>query len=397
MIIPSLGMSQTADSSRVPVKGKLYISAFPIISYNPTFGVFVGAAGSAGMYLGDPKTTRMSNGTSTATYTQKNQLLFTFKTNVYTPEDKWFLIGDWRVFFSSQPTFGLGTGPQANLLYSDGELIVTTPDGGIPREEMLKFDLIRFHETAFIQVKPNVYVGLGYHLDAHRNIVDQVLDLESDPQVLTNHFVYSYNNGFNPERYTTSAVSLNFMYDSRDNIANAYTGLFLLASARMVSELIGSDQDAVLLSLEARKFFSLSERNPRHVLAYWGYAHTNSSGKLPYMSLPALGWDQMGKSGRGYAQGRYRGNALFYSELEYRYPIKLLKNHPDLMGGTVFCNVTSASNTASGVRVFDYLKPAGGVGLRFMIKKEARANLSLDYSVGVDGSDGFYISINETF
>ncbi|MBK6967539.1 MAG: hypothetical protein IPH20_27485 [Bacteroidales bacterium] len=44
-----------------------------------------------------------------------------------------------------------------------------------------------------------------------------------------------------------------------------------------------------------------------------------TNGEFPYLMLPATAYDQRGRSGRGYTQGRFRGNNFLYGETEYRF------------------------------------------------------------------------------
>jgi hypothetical protein len=83
-----------------------------------------------------------------------------------------------------------------------------------------------------------------------------------------------------------------------------------------------------------------------------------------------------------------------------------------VLGGVVFLNATTASNFArenifydsdgnvvyesDPVRLFQYVMPAFGFGLRFMINKYTRLNLNLDFGLGVK-SRAFYFSGTETF
>ena len=153
-----------------------------------------------------------------------------------------------------------------------------------------------------------------------------------------------------------------------------------------------------MLWLEYRDYFNLSKKRPRHLIGLWTYASMVTSGEVPYMDLPAVGWDQFGKSGRGYLQGRFRGKQLVYGELEYRVPLPtIFKKHPDLFGAVAFVNATTANNTASDIDLFQYIDPAYGLGLRVMVSKKSKANLTLDYAWGKYGSQGFYFGFNETF
>ncbi len=386
----------TVNQNSVEV-GKLYFAPLPVISSNPAFGVMYGLAASGSMFLGEPSNTNMSNAMATATYSTKKQLMFTLKSNVYTNSNKWFLIGDWRLFFSSQPTYGLGTGPKSAILATDNGFELGDYNDGVDEAELMDFNLIRFNETALRQIKPNFYLGIGYHLDVYSKINDQLLDLDSDPQRITNHYAYSTKYGFDPTGYTTSGVSFNAIYDSRDNVANPYAGRYAMVSFKALPTFLGSDQSATTLWLEYRDYFNLSKKTPRHLIAVWSYFNLTTSGTLPYMALPAIGWDQMGRSGRAYPQGRWRGNNLFYAEMEYRVPVPLVKKNPDLLGAVVFANVTSASANDVDVKLFEYLQPAAGAGFRVMIQKRSRLNIGLDYAWGADGAGALYLNLNETF
>lgn len=391
--------AQTSDSTANTAKPyKLYLSPLPVIGSNPAYGFFFGAAASGSMYLGDPRQTKISNAFLSLNYSTKNQTLITLKSNAFTANNSWYLIGDWRILISSQPTFGLGTGPQNFNPGDFGSGYANAETNQNTTEEPMKFDLYRFYESFNKQIKPGIYVGVGVYLDMFRNIVDQNLVLEGTEPVLTNHYMYSVKHGFNPTRYTINGLSLNFIYDSRDNQSYPYSGQFAHSSFRYNSELLGSDQNSSTLWLEYRKFVGLSSKDPRHVLALWTYGNFTTSGTLPYMAMPSVGWDQMSRSGRAFAQGHFRGDDMFYAEAEYRFPLPAIwKSKPHLFGATVFANVTSASSKDNGVGLMDYFKPGAGVGLRVMLNKEARTNLTLDYAWGAGGFSGFYLNMNEYF
>lgn len=399
MGVSSRSNAQDSDSTiSTPVPYKLYLSPLPVIGSNPAYGFFFGAAASGSMYLGNPSTTSISNAFLSANYSTKNQLLLTLKSNAYTADNSWYLIGDWRILISSQPTFGLGTGPQNfnssnyGIGYENAELNENTV------EEPMKFDLYRFYESFNKRIRPGIYVGLGIYLDRFQNIVDQNLELDTASPVLTNHYMYSEKHGFNPEKYTINGLSLNFIYDTRDNQSYPYRGRFAHSSFRYNSELLGSDKNSSTLWLEYREFIGLSNSDPRHVLAFWTYGNFTTSGTLPYMALPSIGWDQMSRSGRGYAQGHFRGDDMIYLEAEYRFPLPAIwKSKPHLFGATVFAHMTSASSYDNNIALMEYFKPGAGVGLRIMLDKEARTNLTLDYAWGADGFSGFYLNMNEYF
>ena len=114
---------------------------------------------------------------------------------------------------------------------------------------------------------------------------------------------------------------------------------------------------------------------------------------MPYLLLPSEGGDQRARAGRGYTNGRFRGNSLVYGEVEYRFPIWPCSN---IIGGVVFANASTASNERTNVKLFEYIKPGVGFGIRIMVNKHFRTNINIDYAFGVK-SQGFYFSGQETF
>lgn len=382
------------DKGVLPVKGKLYTAPLPIVASNPTFGVLYGFAGSFSMFTGDPSTTRMSTSLGTLTYSTKNQLMFTYKSNIYLPDDKMILLGDWRMFDTSQPTFGLGTGP------ADQKILAGNTEGGFAPgydAQIMEFKYLRFYETAFVKVLPSFYLGFGYHMDYHFDIKDNYYEEHG----YSSHKAYSDYYGFNSEEYIQSGVSLNFMYDSRDNAANPYSGRYALLTYRMNPEWLGSSKKSSSLWMEYRDYFALgkkkTELQPNHMLAIWGYGNFVTSGVSSYLNLPALGWDQFGKSGRAYTQGRFRGENIIYTELEYRAHILGTRKNPNFLGAVAFVNATTTSSDHADINLFQNYNFGYGVGLRVMLNKKSRTNLTLDYAWGDYNAKGFFLSLNETF
>ena len=397
--------AQKTDSLKTklgPHKGQIYFAPLPALAVNPTFGFLYGVAASTSMFVGEPSNTRMSTSLGTLTYSTKKQFMFTFKTNVYLPNDNWILLGDWRYFNTSQPTYGLGTGPQSvklagqSIEYQDG--MFTQP---IDDAQMMEFQYIRFHETALKKIKKYMYLGVGYHLDYHFNITDNLLDLDTTAgkePIVTSHYAYTTLKGFNLEDYTLSGLSLNAMYDSRDNAATPYDGMYALMTFRYNPTFLGSSQSSSSLWVEFREYLKLTKQaQPSHLLAFWIYGNFQTSGNLPYLDLPALGWDQFGRSGRAYTQGRFRGENVMYSEMEYRIHLLGTKKNPDFMGAVAFINATTATNEPQDIKLFKYVDFGYGVGLRFMMNKTSRTNVTIDYAWGAYGAHGLFINVNETF
>jgi outer membrane protein assembly factor BamA len=387
--LPQLLRNWLGKPQKPPKTSTLFL--VPTIGSNPAMGFMFGFGGQYAFKLQDP-VSLYSLINAGVTFTTKKQLIIQVKNNIYTKNNKFFLSGDWRFLKYSQPTYGLSTkAPDSGLARHQFALygVETASDSLV---QPMKFNFIRFYQTVNIKIKKSFYMGIGYHYDYYYHIVDEKLDTASPP-FLTSHYVYSKKYGFNPEKYTLSGVSLNFVLDTRDNMVNAYKGYFANLNYRFYPEFLGNKKTGNYWEVEYRSFHSLSQKNPRHVLAFWLLGNFSPYGQLPYLDLPALGYDQRGRSGRGYTQGRYRGPNMVYAETEYRFPISPCSG---ILGGVLFVNATSADRPDGNVKLFDYIAPGYGMGLRIMIDKYSRTNLQVDFGFGKHSS-GFYLGASETF
>jgi hypothetical protein len=364
----------------------------PFMGYTPAtrLQMGVGACWSLRTSLGN--NTRLSAGNLQAYYTLEEQLVTQFTSNIYTYQNQWFLQGDWRVYIFKQPTYGLGT-TKTNFIPQPEDPENSRIDQQLNGVYPMKYDWFKFHEIISRRITSDFYIGLGYHLDYHFLIKDEALHTDSGFLFITPHESYSRKNGFRSDRYISSGISANFVYDTRDNIINPYSGDYVNVNYRTNFSWLGSDQNGSKLWTEFRTYVGLSKRLPRHLLAFWTYGCFQISGKTPYLDLMSNGFDQLNSSGRGYQQGRFRGQDFVYGEAEYRFPISQCTQ---VLGGVVFMNITTASNRDQHIPLFGTLKPAGGIGLRVMMNKNNRTNISVDYAVG-DGSKGFYFQVQEIF
>ena len=364
----------------------------PFLGYTPATGLQIGAGASFSLKTSIGTNTKLSAANFQVYYTLKNQLVSQLKSNIYTYKNLWFLQGDWRLYIFQQPTYGLGTsGQHFSPMSSDpqGAMIDNQLNGKYP----MKYNWFKFHEICSRKITSDFYAGLGFHLDYHFSIKDEALHTDSGILYTTPHYSYSLANGFDDEEYISSGISANFVYDTRDDIVNPYKGYYVNVNYRTNFKWLGSNQNGSLLWTEFRTYIGLSKKMPRHLVAFWTYGSFQVSGKIPYLDLMANAFDQGNSSGRGYSQGRWRGQDFVYGEAEYRFPISQCSQ---ILGGVVFINCTTASDRDQHIPLFGYFKPAGGIGLRVMVMKEGRTNISMDYAVG-DGSKGFYFQVAEIF
>lgn len=360
----------------------------PAIGSNPANGWLFGVAPSATWRMGDPATTKLSNLVGNILYTTKKQWLISSRSNIFLNEDEWILVGDWRYFITSQPTFGLGSSTPNDPTENPNQ------PGVYWGEQQMDFSWIRFYETVLKRVGTSkFYLGVGYHLDVYSKI-ENFVEEELPSEIRFSHDFYNDRLGFNTERYTISGFTLNAVMENRDIAVSPYEKNFALISYKINPSFLGSDQSSSTLLLDYRHYFPLNQQRKRHLIGVWGYGNFLVSGNLPYMALPSIGYDMFGRSGRGYAQGRFRGESALYTEAEYRFPLQRNKN---TFGGTVFVNAASFSSRIDNEKLLGEINPGYGVGFRVMINERNRTTISADYAFGQKGNSGFYLNINETF
>jgi outer membrane protein assembly factor BamA len=300
------------DTLQVIDSNKTSISLLPGISYNPANGLIIGAVASISKYFGSPKNTNLSSLAASFSYTTKKQIRLSAQSNLYLKENAWSLQGDWRLWKYSQETYGLGT--------------QTIPDDA----QNMTFYFVRFNENVLKKVIKNCYLGVGYSLDYYYKITTIN---DSDNFLYPNYNnTYSAARGYDSTKYLSSGFVVNIDYDSRDNTINTYKGILADVKYYNYREFLGSSQNWQQLAYDFRAFHPLT-KDDSYILAFWSLGNFVVSGKGPYMNLPATGWDKYNTSGRGYIQGRFRGENFLYAGFANR--IRLTSN--GLFGIVFFC------------------------------------------------------------
>jgi outer membrane protein assembly factor BamA len=359
----------------------------PFVGSSPSTGFVVGATIQSAFQL---PASSISAFQANISYTAKKQFTLSLKNNVFAKANRILLAGDWTYLNYSQPTYGLGTNAPNEKLNE----FFHFNDVGESHDTLVQpmnFKYFKLHQTISFQVRKYFYIGPGIHFDRYSQIED--LNLDTAAHHLTSHYTYSKKYGFDPTKYDLVGLSLNLVYDSRDNMINAYKGIYANLNYRINPEFLGSDQNSSMLWAEFRSYTGVSKTHPEKVLAFWFVGNYTISGNLPYLTLPSIGNDQRGKTGRGYTTGRFRGNQMMYGEAEYRFPISKCTN---TLGAVVFVNATTTNNMDTGVKLFEYVKPGFGIGLRILFQKQSRMNIQVDYGRGVD-SGGVYFGASEVF
>ncbi len=379
--LPELFKKKDSVHILKPKKDNFFL-LIPVIGSQPATGFSYGFV-TQYTFKGKKVDDKYSSINLGATFTEKKQLLINFKNSVMINNNKIFLNGDWRFYIFSQANYGLGTDiipPK----HKDSDFDLNDI------KEPMDYNYFKFHQTVSWEFTNNYYIGAGIHLDWYTTITDKNLDVNKG--LYTNHYNYSTKYEFNNNEYIVDGLSLNLLYDSRDNQINTNNGMFANINFRINPTINKSQDVSTVLFTEYRYFLPLSKYNEQHVFSLWATGQFVTSGNVPYLNLPSIGWDQRSRGGKGYTQGLFRGQKLVYFETEYRFPISCNQ----LISGTVFANLTTASDKDREIRLFQYIQPAVGVGMRILIDKATRTNMVLNYAWGRH-SDAFYLNAGESF
>ncbi|UAY57471.1 outer membrane protein assembly factor [Arachidicoccus terrestris] len=357
------------DSAKAPSA----ITVVPNISANPTIGFQIGIKAVAGKVLGKDPKTYLSVAATSASITTKNILYFYLTHNIFTNGNKYNLQGALIASKSVTPDFGLGSRPG--------------PDG-TRKGYVFNSQYYQFKEKIYKELAPHLYGGAGLEFDIRRGTTMKGGDIETTP-----YGQYNARYGFRQDRYNSNGFLFDVQYTTRDNQNRAFKGIYANAGIRLNQTWIGSTKNATQLNLDLRKYVSLSQKHPEHILAFWTWSSFVLGGRLPYLELPGTGRDINFRSGRGYTISFFKGTQFFYYETEYRFPI----TRNQLLSGVTFFNLESVNDESVHQPLFHSWQPGGGAGLRILFNKATRTNLCLDYAFGKFGKKGFFLGLNEAF
>jgi hypothetical protein len=350
-------VSKKSDS----ITSKPSISIVPAIGYTLVSKFAVVVSGNVAFRTGPDS--RISTIAGSTSFTQNKQFTLPIITNIWSKDNEYNFVGDYRYYKYPQSTFGLGSA------------------SNIKDEDPMDYSYFEFYETVLKHITGNLYLGLGYIMSDHWNISDQG-DLDG---TRSDYSVYG-----KASHSIASGLTFNGSFDSRDNGINPSKGAFASFQYRDNYSFLGSTQAWRSLTLDVRKYFKFPEGSD-NVLAFWSYDWLILNGRPAYLDLPSTQWDITSATGRGYIQGRFRGAQFVYGEAEYRYRITA----NGLLGGVVFLNGESFS-AAPGTRL-QSIQPGYGPGLRVKLNKTSSTNITIDYGFGRQGSGGLFIDVGEQF
>jgi len=351
-----------------PVTGSDSVTSKPSFSVVPAIGYTLVSrlgfvlSGNAAFRTGP--NSRISTITASSAITENKQFTFPIQTNIWSKDNNYNFVGDYRFYRYPQSTYGLGS------------------SSNIQNEDPMDYSYFQFYETVLRHITGNLYAGAGYILDYHWDITDKG---NIDGTIPTDYAKYG-----KMDQSVASGFTLNALLDSRDNAINPSKGGYVSVQYRSNYKFLGSTSGWQSLIIDMRKYYKFPEGSD-NVLALWNYEWLILDGRPGYLDLPSTQWDTFSATGRGYIQGRFRGAQMVYAEAEYRY--KILSN--GLIGGVVFLNAESFS-AAPGTRL-QGIQPGYGPGLRIKLNTISRTNISVDYGFGRQGSRGLFIDVGEIF
>ncbi len=297
-------------------------------------------------------------------YTQNKQIISQLASNLWLNNNQYNITTNWSYLKYPQIDFGLGSNSTLNLLDS------------------IDYSYLKLHQSFLKRIAPNLYFGPGLNIDYHWNIVDTTK--KNKPVV-----------GFNEYGFTKHSNSvgllLNLLYDTRKSLVNPVANSsFLNIIYRDNLTFLGTDAPSQTLLFDYRMYLPFP-KGSKNILAFWSYNIFTLAGKQAYLDLPATASDTYGNFGRGYIQGRFRGDKLMYAESEYRFGI----TENGFLGGVVFANMQSLSERQG--KPIQSLLPGYGAGIRIKLNKHSNTNIAIDYGMGQGGSKGIFMNLGEVF
>lgn len=229
---------------------------------------------------------------------------------------------------------------------------------------------IKLHEHDFklktellFRLARNIYVGPMIQWNyVNSGKVDSTNLFEGQDQVVRNY-----------------GVGLTLLYDSRDLVTNAYSGVFIYLNQVFRPKFLWNHYDFSTTDLRACYYHT----------AWRGAVIAGEARGLFNFGNPS--WAMMSLLGdshtmRGYYHGRYRDKHMVTAQVELRQYVYRR------FGIVVWGGAGSVFHDSDS---FKHWLPNYGVGLRWEFRR--RVNIRLDYGFGRSGQSGFMFSMNEAF
>jgi outer membrane protein assembly factor BamA len=339
-------------STRERRKGR--IVPLPVFFVSPETGWGLGAAG---LYIIQPHMDAVVQQpdiiSGVVFYTQKNQILAALLLDTYRRKTGNRL----NIQSTAQkfPNIFYGIGPNTPAFLAEAYTLVE----------------LSFLTSYQLKIKPSLYLGPLYGFSL-------MVNKETEEGGLLDQGIIRGSDGTR-----ASGVGVRFTADTRDNYLYTRSGYLVDTKIILFSDLIGSEENFNQLQFDYRQFFTIFKT---HVIAF-EYILDLSTGNVPFEFLPGLGGQNMM---RGYEEGRYRDMNYTALQAEYRLPLFWR------FGAVVFGSAGKVAPDLSSLFITEYLRAAGGFGLRFLVVPKQQVNIRIDVAFTQEDA-AFYINIREAF
>ncbi|TLV04108.1 hypothetical protein FEN17_08595 [Dyadobacter luticola] len=335
--------------------GQSSFRVYPTLGYSPETSFEGGLSALLIFQAKKDSLNRLSEIQAFSFFTLEAQYGIWLDNAIYGDKDKWFILG--RTRFQRFPLLYYGIGPE-------------TPEKD---PALIDANYLLLRQRVLRKVRPNLFVGP-----------------EVDYQQLYNtHFNqpdnHQYEKPLGADGTRNLGLGAAVVYDNRHNVLNVRKGFFGEVSYLRYAPAFGSKTDFQAVSVDIRSSHPTSARN---VLAWQVYGNFNS-GDVPFNQLALMGGEMIM---RGYYYGRYRDKNMVAAQLEHRWlPFGFSKR----IGAVAFAG---AAMVAPKINAFDtrYVRPSGGIGIRYLLFPKKDIFLRLDMGLTKDGP-GFYLFTGEAF
>lgn len=297
--------------------------------------------------------TRSSNIQFQAVRTMRQQTIAQLITDVFTPNEKYYLrtyVG-YRDYLDRFYGIGAATSEDQGEEYRFKSWVTAT--------ELL----YKFNASNFIGINIRSQVMYQFRPDSIGVLADGRIPGSLGSKMF----------GFGPE----------WLLDTRDNPFAPVSGYYLNLSGRYHPKWDQDWFDFGIIRTDARIYRQIGREN------VWAskLEYQQILGSAPFREMAMMGGS---KGMRGYFLGRYREQSLFELHTEYRFAIwKMVR-------GAVFTGIGQLGEHP-GDYFKSYWKGNYGAGLRLLANKKERITVRLDYGRTLTGQSGFYIEFNEAF
>jgi len=318
----------------------------PAVSYAPETSVALGVS-AVKLFAADRS--KNSQITTTAFYTFKNQFLIESNAQVYLKQSDMMVKAKFNLNKYPENYYGVGN---------------RTEDSS---KHLVNYTVIKLEGSLLKQLVTNLYLGPKINVSDYFN-------------------VYSAQNaevkGIGDKGGLTTGLGFSMIYDTRDNILTATTGMYGDVSSVWNNTSFGGEFNYYSFDADLRKYFLVSKSTVIGLQA-WVQLKT---GDVPFLQLSYLGGSSIM---RGYYSGRYRDNNLLAVQAELRQQLTTK------LGVVLFVGYGEVADRLKQFAIRD-LHQSMGVGVRRRLSKTEKVNLRMDIGF-VNGKGNIYVNIAEAF